>query len=891
MFSNFQKSILIITFLLLVFTGNTDAFNRIVIDTNIYNTDTINFNIDTSNVLIKDTSLVMDSITNLNIKLDSTKNITKIKKKKTKSELDAPVDYKATDSIHFNMKKQHLYLYNEAKIIYGDIDLQAGYIEMDMENNIVFAIGIKDSTGKYIQKPVFKQGEDSYSADEIRYNFKTKKGFIKGVIIEMEGGFIHGETTKKLANNQTCLRHGKYTTCDLAHPHFYFELTKAQVIPNDKIVSSFAYLVVADIPMPLGIPFGFFPNKKGSTSGVLIPEYGEEENRGFYFRNGGYYFVINDYLHASLTGSIYTKGSWDANLNMNYRQRYKFNGNLDLKYMVNAFGDKQSADYGENKSYSLKWNHKQDSKSRPNSNFSASVDLSSASYDKYNTYNIRNRFNTTKLSNITYSTKFPGTPFRLNANFRHSQNSTDSTVSLSLPIVSLNMSRIYPFKKKKAIGSAKWYEKIGLTYSSNMENKTKVKEDILFTNAVYDKLKYGVKHNFGSSTSMKILKYFNFTPSANYTERWYFDHIEKNWEWNRDVNGNISADSSGFIKTDTIKNEFNRVYDFGVSASFNTKVYGMYTFNSERIKAIRHVMTPTVTFSYRPNFGTDSYNYWGRYVKYIEQNGKTNEVVYNYSYYEQGIYGRPSNIESGTINFNLSNNLEMKYRNPKDSLAEDKKLKLLESFAINTSYNIAADSINWSPLTLRARTNLFKIINLNVAATIEPYAIDSTFGRLTTVNTFEYNKSGKIGRLSSGNISVGMSFKSKTKKEDKSIVSKTPYYGYTEFDIPWTFRVNYNLRYSKTYFTAKTTQTVNFTGDFSVTPKWKIGFSSGYDFEHKKITSNTSINIYRDLHCWEMSFRWIPFGFYQSYNFQINVKSSILKDLKIPRKRSYYDNF
>ncbi|MCK5823667.1 MAG: LPS-assembly protein LptD, partial [Bacteroidales bacterium] len=540
----------------------------------------------------------------------------KIKKPKAKT-IDAIIDYSAADSIIFSKSTNKLYLYKDAQITYKDIELKADYIELDLEKNEVFATGLLDSLKKIIGKPIFKQGSEEFESEKIIYNFKTEKGLIKGVFSKQSGGYLHSETTKKLPSNEICVKNGKYTTCDLEHPHFYIALTKAKVIPDDKIVSGLAYLVIEDIPLPVGIPFGFFPNTKSSKSGVLIPTYGEEKRRGFYLRNGGWYQAINDNVDLSIRGDIYSKGTWQANVRSRYKKRYKFSGNIDVSYSDLVVSEKGLSDYMKTKQYKILWRHSQDPKANPNSNFSANVNLGSSSYDKYSSNNNAAHLKNTTQSSIHYDKTFQGTPFNFSANFNHSQNSIDSIVNLTLPEMTFNMKRIFPFKMKNNIGKTKWFEKIGISYSSNLKNTVSIIDTSLFTQETIDELKYGVVHKIPLSTSFKILKYFTASPSINYTERWYFNYL------NKYIN---EADTT--LVTDTI-NGFNRVFDYNYNASLNTQIYGMYQFKKSFIKALRHRLTPSVTLSYRPDFSNAK---WGYYKTDPLDSTKT------YSVYSNGIY-------------------------------------------------------------------------------------------------------------------------------------------------------------------------------------------------------------------------------------------------------------
>ncbi|HQP04875.1 MAG: LPS-assembly protein LptD [Bacteroidales bacterium] len=801
--------------------------------------------------------------------------------------IEHPVDYQSKDSCFVDLKNKRAYLYGEAQVTYGDITLTAEYIMIDFADNTVFACGETDSAGSVFGKPVFVEGEETFKADTIRYNFNSKKAIIKEVTTEFEGSFLHGGVTKKQADNEVHLIHGKFTTCNLDHPHYYFNISKAIMIPDDKIVSGPAYLVIEDVPLPLGIPFGFFPNKKGSTSGIVFPEFGEEQNRGFFLRRGGYYFAINDRVDLLLTGDIYSKGSFGLYARTNYKKRYKMNGSVDLSFNNNRFGYRGLDNFRIDRLYSIKWKHNQDAKARPNSTFSADVNISSSAYDKWNSYNDASYMNTTKQSRISYSKVWPNTPFSLSMALAHTQNSTDSTVNLTLPDVTFNMSKIYPLKRKSAVGKQRWYEKIGISYSAVLTNQATVREDSLL-NITLDNLNNGIQHSIPVNTSLKVLKFINITPAFQYTERWYSRSVEKLWQ----------PDSVGSLTGDLVKNYtygFNRAWDYKASCTMNTTVYGMFQFKKGPVKAFRHVLTPSVSFIYYPDFGQPRYGYYDDYyrIQYNNNTGQYDTVSYVYSVFEGLPYGTPTRGGAGSLSFNLGNTLDMKVRNRADTVSGEKKIKLLEGLSFNTNYNIMADSLKWAPITMSGRTSLGKV-SINFSSVFDPYAITrNEYGTPVRYNASEFSSSGKILRITSANLSVGFNFNAQS-KTSKNQTAASQLYGYpddyVDFDVPWNLRLSYNLRYSKPYFDQTVTQSLQVSGDVNVTSKWKVSVSSGWDFVNDKITY-TTINIYRDLHCWEASLQLIPFGLHKSYSFKINVKAAMLQDLKLSKRRSWYDNF
>ncbi|PKP21108.1 MAG: LPS-assembly protein LptD [Bacteroidetes bacterium HGW-Bacteroidetes-21] len=836
----------------------------------------------------------------------------KAKNNSNADSLDASVHYFSADSMKMNLKEKKVYLYNNAEIQYKEVNLKAGYIEMNFGKNEVYASGIKDSSGVVNGTPVFKDGDEEFESDWIRYNFKTKKGIISNVTTAQSGGFLHGEKVKRLPDGNICLKNGYYTTCDEDHPHYYINLTKAKVIPDDKIVSGPAYLVIEDLPVPLGIPFGFFPNKKGNTSGILIPEYGEENNRGFFLRNGGYYFAINDYVNLALTGDIYSMGSWGLNTLTNYKKRYKFNGNMNFSYSKLIIGEKESSIYQNQNTYWLRWSHAQDPKAHPNHTFNANVNMGSSSYNKYNSninnnaYASSNRLRSDVQSNVSFNQRWSGTPFSLSANARHEQNFVDSTVSLSVPELNFTVSRIYPFKRKNSTNS-NFLSKIGVSYSSNFKNTLKIREEELFTDNALKNFKNGIQHSVPVSTSMTLLKYFNLNPSLSFTSRWYFKSLSRYYA--NPSYGPTDTIWSG-VYTDTI-NGFSHATDWQITVPLTTKLYGFYMMKNEKakIQAMRHVMTPSVSFSYRPNFSDPKWNYYQN----IQTDSLGNRELFSRfnggSYAWTGIYGSPPSGKYGSMNFSLGNNLEMKVKKSNDTVITSKKISLLESFNLTTSYNMAADSLNWSLLNITARTNILHIITLNFDCGYDYYALDSLGRRY---NKLFYDTSGKLMRFTRASLSAGININSdsftsenKQKKDNEAEKQAAMAAGfnenyladYVDFKIPWNLMIDYRISQipttefnkEKSDYVFKMAQTLNFSGDLNLTPKWKISVTSGYDVESKSITY-TSLNIYRDLHCWEMRISWIPLGFYKSYNFQLNVKASVLQDLKLNRRRNWTDN-
>jgi hypothetical protein len=813
--------------------------------------------------------------------------------------LKSKVDYKASDSIRLDVKNQMVYMFKDNDISYEDINLKADYVEIEFSNNTVYATGSTDSVGNEVGRPVFTLADNSFESESIRYNYDTKKGLVKKVITEDSEGYLHGETVKKMPDQVTNVYKGSYTTCENEHPHFEFRFKKAKVIPDNKIVTGPAYFVVEDVATPLFIPFGLFPNKKGQRSGIVIPTWGESNTRGFYFENGGYYFAINDYLDFKLVGDIYTLGSWAIKPSMNYRKRYKYSGYLNGNYAINYLGEQGSPDYSVNKDFSIRWIHNQDPKARPNSKFGANVNIVSSKYNKFNPVSSNNYLSNTFQSSINYSTSFAGKYF-LTAAANQSQNTITRELNLTLPQITFNVNRFYPFRKKEVVGKLRWWDNISVNYNMTAENRINTYDTLLFKGNISDKLRNGIKHSVQvSGGSVKLLKHIVWSNSINYTERWYSQSHVKGWR-----NDTLYLDEGpidGYVGTDTIYG-FNAVRDFGYSTSMSTILYGMFSYKKGPIKAIRHVFKPSVSFSIRPDFSTPE---WGYYRYYINENGEREK----YSLYDGFIYGTAPEGRSGNIGFRISNNLEMKVRSRKDTITGTKKIVLIEDFSISTGYDMARDSLNWSKLTLSGRTTLFKNIIINYSSSFDPYVVDSTGTR--RLNKFEWDVNRRLFRPERHNWRLGVSWqlnsdqlrgerKSDAGTEQELEDVNQNIEGYVDWNVPWRLSINYDLNYTNTYDYSghythysvvkekKLIQTLSFSGDVSITPKWKVGFRSGYDFEKGDITY-TSIEIFRDLHCWQMSFNWIPYGFRQSWNFSINIKSSLLQDLKLDKKKDFRD--
>ncbi len=810
------------------------------------------------------------------------------------SVLDTKVAYPAQDSIRFDLGERKVYMYNKAQVIYGSLDLQGDYMEIDFNKKEIFARGIEDTTGAIIGSPIFKESEDEFESEEIHYNFQSKKGLIKGVRTEESGGYLHGEIIKKMPDNTAWIQGGQFTTCDLKDPHYSFRFRRSKVIPGDKIVTGPAFFEVANVPTPLMLPFGLFPNQQGKQSGIIPPEFGEVKKMGYYLKDGGYYWAINDYVDLTVKGTAYSRGSWALNTLSDYKVRYRYSGSVDLKYAVNITGSEGSPDYQKGTDFRILWSHKQDPKARPKSNFSANVNIRSSSFNEFEMSNTMNdRLSNTFSSSVNYKTSF-GNGWNLNLNLGHSQNTKNKTIELKLPEISLSGTRFYPLRKRERKGSLKWYENISVKYSVVAKNQVKVADSVIFTPGWEQYFQNGMKHTVPISSTVKILKHLNWTNSVNLTSRWYSQHYDQHWiDEHRVGLDTIPA----YVKTDTVHG-FVTANDFDLSSSFATRLYGMYMFGKKSpVQALRHVLSPTVSFSYRPDF---SESQWGYYEEYY--NSELEEDV-QYSVFQGSVYGSPGSGKQGALNFSLANNFEMKVRDKSDTVTGSRKVVLIDNLAFSTSYNMAKDSLRWAPLLISARTKLFKNLDIKYASAWDPYVLDSAGTK--NLNQFEWDVNQRLFRMKDMSWTAGLNLKlsNKTfqKKADKNTEEKTDKKGKGKEktkagSIEWAININYNLRYGMQhsymgYSLTKDeniTQTIGLSGNMQLTPNWGITFRTGYDFETKEI-SYTSVDIHRDLHCWEMHFNWVPFGGYKSWNFGINIKSAMFKDLKIEKKQSHLD--
>ncbi len=836
--------------------------------------------------------------------------------------LETKVDYSAVDSIPFDIKNQVIHLYGDADLQYGNIHLTAAYINIDFKNNELYATGMPDSTGTITGNPIFEDGEENFESIEIRYNFETKKGRTTSVMTEEAEGFMHGDVVKMMPDKEIHVGSGKFTTCDNPEPHFHIAFRKAKIIPNDKIITSIAFLTIEGVKTPLFVPFGFFPNKRGQASGILMPSYGETNNRGFYLENGGFYWGINDYMDLSLRGDIYSRGSWAARVGSNYRKRYRYSGSINLNYAINILGERDLPGYERNRDFRVQWSHSQDPKARPNSVFRANVNAGSSSFNRFNPTTSNDYLSNTFSSNISYSANW-ASRYNLSINMRHSQNTITQKVDMSLPEMAFSVSRFYPLRRKNPEGKLRWYEEITMNYNMNASNQISTTEEDLFTNAMFSNMKNGVQHSIPISHSFRVLKHFNLSNSINYNERWYFQKVEQRWE-DDETNGEIPPGENipGQVVRDTVPG-FYAVRDFNYSASLNTKIFGMVQLRKGPVKAVRHVITPNLGFSFRPDFADDFWGYYGSY-----QNPNLDEPT-EYSLFEGARYGTPSSGRSGSINFSMTNNLEMKVKSKKDTVNGERKVALIDNLTLSTGYDLARDSLNMSDVRISGRTRLFGQFDLTYSSSWTPYVIDSTTNR--PINTFLWEKEKKFLQMRNSSWNINLNYSLSSDKQPSSgsggrggagqrdggmQAGGLPFGSEEDPDpdataeqeeapvqpedqgldltIPWSFRLSYSFNYNATsnFRTMETDrrylQNLNFSGDVNLTPNWRIGVSSGYNFEEKKITY-TSVDIYRDLHCWELTVNWIPFGFRQSYNMTLRVKSAVLQDLKLTRRTHHLD--
>ena len=849
-------------------------------------------------------SVALDSLGMDSLAVDTTKK---------KEPLDAPVIYEASDSIVFT-KDGYAHLYGEGKVNYQNIELTSAVITMNMDSSTVFAKGVADTTGVETGTPIFKDGETPYESKIMRYNFKTKKGFINNIITQQGEGYVTSEEGKKGADDEIYMRHGKYTTCDNhEHPHFYLRLSMAKVRPKKNVVFGPAQLVVEDVPLPIAVPFGFFPFNSSYSSGFIMPTYGDEMNRGFYLRDGGYYFAISDQMDLKVLGEIFTKGSWGLSAASNYNKRYKFSGSFNASYLVTKTGEKNMPDYSVSKDFRIQWSHRQDAKANPNSSFSASVNFATSSYDRSSLsslYNPQQYSQNTKASSVSYSRNFPEIGLNISSTFNITQNTRDSSLSMTLPDVNISLNRIYPFKRKKSVGDERWYEKISLQYTGSITNSISTKDNLLFKTPL-TQWENGMQHKIPVSATFNLFKYINIVPSFNYTERWYLRKVKQSYD--------PSPASTDHVKRDTI-NGFNRLYDYNLSLQMNTKLYGMYKplFMKSKELQIRHVFTPTVSYTYTPDFGKSRYGYYDTYT-YTDEDGEVRTV--EYSPYEGAVYGYPGKGMSQNISFSVDNNIEMKMKSDKDTTGY-KKISLIDQLGASLSYDVA--NKRWSDLSMNLRLKLTKSYTFNMNASFATYAYEfDENGNVVVGDRTEWSY-GRFGRFQgySGSFSYTLNNdtfkklfgkkeedeknkdnKGKEENEDEETDEETEEQnnnsnmrktekasvdsdGYLAFKFPWSVSLSYSysiredrskdINIKTMRYPYSLTHSLNVSGNFKIGSRWNMTYSTGYDFTSKEM-SMTTLNITRDLHCFNMSCGLV-FGPFTSYNFSIRANSSMLTD-------------
>ena len=861
--------------------------------------------------------------------------------RKRKNGIDSPVEYEAEDSLTYEGATGLAHLYGNSSVKYQDMDLKSDKIYMNLDSSLVHATGSKDTTGNVFGTPVFVMGSDTYESDTMAFNFKTKKGLISGVYTQQDEGFLTSEISKRNDKGEMFIKHGKYTTCDHPHPDFYLALSRGKVRPGKDAVFGPAYLVVADVPLPFAVPYGFFPFTKSYSSGLIMPTYGDETDRGFYLRDGGYYFAISDKMDLKVLGEIYTKGSWGLSAASNYRKRYRYSGSFFASYQNTINGEKNMPDYMKQTSFKIQWSHRQDAKANPFRTISASVNFATSSYEKNNLtsmYNPQSYAQTTRTSSVSMTNTFSSIGLTLSSTMNLSQNMKDSTISMTLPDLNISVSRFYPFKRKKAAGKEKWYEKISMSYTGQLSNSINTKEDKLLHSSLTRDWRNGMRHSIPISGNFTLFGYLNINPSLNFTDRMYTNKVKKSWDEVRQTEVNDTIDG------------FYNIYDWTMSVSASTKLYGFFIPSKkifgDKIQAIRHVFTPQVSFNYAPDFSSSRYGY---YDSYQRTDAEGNVTLVEYSPYSGGLYGVPGKGKTGSISMDISNNIEMKIKSDADTTGF-KKISIIDELGASMSYNMATDIRPWSDLSTRLRLKLTKSYTLNLNAVFATYAyeLDEKGNPRLSEHTTLYSQ-GKFGRFQGisqnlsytlDNTKVGNFIKwlkgEKVEKNDKNKRNRddlddedeeddfnretneddtmqkgqhgarkenagkaeTDDDGYMKFSMPWSLSFGYGITmrentsgdfdYDKMRYPYSFSQTLNVSGNVRISDGWNISFSSGYDFENHKI-SMTTASLGRDLHCFNMSCS-VVLAPYTSYNFSFRCNAATLTDALKYDKRSSYSN-
>jgi hypothetical protein len=850
----------------------------------------------------------------INDSLQRKKPLSRIRRQKV--DMDNPVVFSSKDSMIL-VGRDTAFMYGSGSVTYGNFKLDASEIEVDLKKSTVYAVGSRDTSDEIIGKPVFSESGTDYEADTMRYNFKSKKGLIYNVVTQQGEGYLTGGVAKKDVDDAYFFEKGKYSTCDQHEdPHFYFQITKGKMRPGKDVVTGPTYMVLSGLPLPVALPFGYFPFSDKYSSGIIVPTFGDDYNRGFYLKDGGYYFAINDNIDLALTGEIYTKGSWGLAAQSTYSKRYKYSGNFSVNYLKTILGDKGMPDYSKQTNFQVLWSHSQDSKANPNLSLSASVNFTTSGYTRNNldSYYSSAFTENTKSSSINMTYKFPNSKWSLSSTFSLSQRTQDSTVSVSFPNINLTLSQVSPFKRKHAVGAEKWYEKIRLSYSGQLQNSLTAKQDQFFQKSLIKDWRNAMRHSIPISATFNVFKYLNLTPSISLTDRMYTSKVRKMWDPNAAVE-----------VTDTSYSFYN-VWDFSASISLDTKIYGFYQplpFLGNKVKMIRHVLTPTISFTGAPDFGSSFFGYYGTYER-PNDDGTVQQV--KYSRFPNALYGVPGQGKTGSVNFSFANNLEMKVKSDNDSIGE-KKVSLIENLTVSQSYNFAADSLNWSNINTSLLLRLTKNFNLNLSAVwdVYTYALNSS-GNPVRVNKLRISEGKGLGRLSSTGTSFSYTFNNDTfkrkkagdkdkgkgaengpedepysngAKHDRDVADKKngndaefDSDGYQKWEVPWSLSVNYSIGYAygsfnkqKMEYDTKITQNLSFSGNVRPTKNWNFSFSASYNFDTHKL-AYMNCNVSRDLHCFSMRASFVPVGSYKSYSFSIAVKSSMLSDLKYDKRSS-----
>ncbi len=855
---------------------------------------------------------------------------------KRKAGIDSPVEYTAEDSMIYDAHSGLAFLYGRAQVNYLNMQLTAAKIAMNMDSSLVHAEARPDSTaeGGLAERPVYRQGDDEYDSERMSFNFKTKKGFIHNVKTQQGDGYMVSEKSKRAADGTLYLEHARYTTCDAKHPHFYLALSRAKVRPGKETVFGPAHLVVEDVPLPIAIPYGFFPFNKKYSSGFIMPSYGDETSRGFYLRDGGYYLALSDYMDLKLLGEIYTKGSWGVSAETNYNKRYRYRGNLYFSYLRTVEGEKNMPDYSVTKSLKLQWTHTKDSKASPNTTFSARVNFASENYERKNLesmYNPLSYTQSTRASSVSFSHTFTGIGLSISASANLTQNMRDSSIAVTLPDLSISLSRFYPFRRKHQVGKERWYEKISMSYTGQISNSITTKENQLFKSNLIKDWRNGFQHRIPIDATFQLFKYINISPSFSFRDIMYASRVNRSWD--RELQRELADTTYGFYN----------LYDWNVGISANTTLYGFYKplkFLGKKIQAIRHVFKPSVSFSYAPDFTTSRYGYRKQYER-VDAAGNSSWV--SYSPYSGGIYGYPSGTKQGLISMSVSNNLEMKVRSDRDSTGF-RKISLIDELSASLSYNLAAKTQPWSNLNTRLRLKLGKNKTFSMAAVWATYAYKfNEQGQVVTSDRTEWSY-GRFGRFQGMSQNLSYTFNNQTwrklmdrlhgrgksssdgtstnssdtqtdaedanvdpdlknnsnsesgKKKEKAKVDSD---GYLAFSIPWSLTLSYGITMAedrtkqinvrRMRYPFSFTQTLNASGYVRISDGWNISFNSGYDFEMHRI-SMTTMSLSRDLHCFEMSAS-IVLKPYSSFNFTFRARASELADaLKWDKRSSYSTN-